>query len=181
MTTHDSYTVVVGGESFETPLRSLGSVRIAYLDFLCDIQLVRACVRELAELLPVRSGAIVVPATGAIPLGFELAALLGRPLVVLRKGRRGYMSPSLSVPVRSIAAEESETLLVETGYLAALRHNPVTLLDTVSSTGSTLRAMRELMAVAGVDVAEAAVAFIEGDLPSADILSLGRLPVFPEP
>jgi adenine/guanine phosphoribosyltransferase-like PRPP-binding protein len=175
----ETYTVTVGDAKFPVPLRSVGSVRIAYLDFLCDLTLVRACVSELAKLLPDRPGAIVVPETGAIPLGFELAVALGRPFVVLRKGHRGYMGQAISVPVTSVAAAGPEALILESSYLATLRRNPVTLLDTVTSSGQTIRAMRKLMDISGVAVADTAVAFIEGTEAVSDVLSLGFLPVFP--
>ena len=174
----DRFTVLIGRESFDTKLRSVGSVRIAYMDFLSDIALIHACADALVKILSPISTAIVVPETGAIPLGFALATKLNRPLVVLRKGHRGYMGPSLSVPVKSVAAERDESLFLEEVYLPTLRLGPVTLIDTVTSSGGTLRSMQALMSVAGVEVAETAVAFTEGEDVPSDVLAVGKLPVF---
>lgn len=175
----DTYTVEVGGERFVVPLRSVGPVRIAYLDFLCDVRLIQAASTAVSDLLPRGDGAIVVPATGAIALGYAVATAAGRPLVVLRKEKRGYMGSVLSVPVESIASSGTETLVLEDVYLPRLQSAPTVLLDTVTTSGGTLRAMRQLMVLAEVSVAATVVVFVEGDEPhGSDILSVGHLPVF---
>lgn len=173
-----THVVEAGGERFEAPIRSVGPVGIAYLDFVCDRRLIRTCASELAGVLPASPGAIVVPATGAIPLGYALAELLDRPLVVLRKGTRAYMDDVIGTRVRSVASATDESLVLESCYLSVLRRHPVTLLDTVTTTGSTLRAMDELMSLAEVPVAEHAVCFVEGDHQEPGLVHLGRLPVF---
>lgn len=174
----DTYTVTIGTESFEVPLRTVGPVRIAYLDFLCDLRLIRTAALAVSELLTPGDGAIVVPATGAIPLGYAVATLTARPFVVLRKGQRGYMGSSVSVPVSSVASTSEETLLLEEQYLHTLRAAPSVLLDTVTTSGNTLRSMRLLMDLAAVPVAATVVAFVEGEGPHDDILRIGTLPVF---
>jgi adenine phosphoribosyltransferase len=175
---HSMFELTVGSKSFTTPLRDVGGVRIAYLDFLCDTALVRACADTMVQFLPARVGAIVVPESGAIPLGFALASTTGRPLVVLRKAVRGYMGPVLSASVRSVSAPHAESLLLETSYLPVLRSSPVTLVDTVASSGNTLRSMNTLMSLAGVVVGESAVAFTEGDQEHGSVMAIGNLPVF---
>ena len=174
------YSLEVEGQKFCVPLVEIGKYRIAYLDFLSDRRLIRTCAKALAERLNKNTGAVVVPATGAIPLGFSVAELLDLPFVVLRKNRRGYMKAALMVQVSSVAALDQEDLLLEDKYIAVLRNKPVNLLDTVTSTGATFRAMEQLMKLANVSIATRAVAFTEGPSdPNGDIVSLGRLPLFP--
>lgn len=89
------------------------------------------------------------------------------------------MGATLSVPVRSVAAPAAESLLVEEVYLPLLRSSAVTLVDTVTSSGATIRAMFELMRISGVQVAESAVGFTEGNSTPPGVVALGHLPVFP--
>jgi adenine phosphoribosyltransferase len=153
---------------------------IAYLDFLCDRELVEATAQALADALgPLDVQCVVAPEVGAIPLCYMVSSRLGVRHVILRKLIRGYMGPTHSAQVRSAAASTQESLLVEDRYLPLLKSSRVALLDTVTTTGSTFKAMTSLMDAQAVNVVARAVAFVEGDLIDAhDYVFLGRLPVF---
>lgn len=174
----EALSISIGDYQQRVPLRQVGDVRIAYLDFLCDRELVAASAKALADQLADDDSAIVVPATGAVPLGYALATLVDRPLVVVRKDRRGYMGDTLGVPVRSVASSDDETLHLERSYVDALRQSGATLVDTVTTSGSTLAAMGALMAAAQVPVHAVAVVFTEGASAPPGVISLGHLPVF---
>ena len=156
------------------------TTRIAYLDFLSDIPLIWACARELrSKLKELKPSTLVAPATGAIPLCFATAHLLNAKMVILRKDSRGYMQGTHSTPVSSVAALSSEQLLIEDRYIPLLQDGPVVLLDSVTTSGSTFKAMNSLMRTIGVKVAAQAVAFIEGDQVVPDnFIHVGRLPIF---
>lgn len=177
-----AYTVRVGDLERAVQLVPVSdTTAIAYLDFLCDRELVEATARELAEVLgPFDVECVVAPEAGAIPLCYVVSTRLEVPHVILRKGVRGYMGSTHSARVRSAAAPSQESLLVEDRHLPLLRSSRVALLDTVTTTGSTFEAMTSLMDAQDVNVVVRAVAFVEGDLLDAsDYVHLGRLPTFP--
>lgn len=180
----DPFPVALPGYERDVALRRAGDTLIAYLDFLNDRQLVRACADQLAERIRDESDAevLVAPEAGAIPLCFLIAERLDLPHVIARKRSREYMPLSaLSVPVQSITALRPEILVLDDLSARRLQGARVALLDTVISTGSTMSAVQELASMSGADVVTRAVAFTEGpqSAAAADVLALGALPVFP--
>ena len=88
------------------------------------------------------------------------------------------MGDTFVVPVRSMASSDEETLHLERTYVDVLRQSGATLVDTVTTSGSTLAAMSALMDVAQVQVHAVAVVFTEGTSAPPGVISLGHLPVF---
>ena len=180
----DPYDVELPGFRRTVALRRAGETLIAYLDFLNDRPLVRACADALAERLAELDDVelLVAPEAGAIPLCFLVAERLDLPHVVARKRSRDYMPMvALSVPVQSITALKPEILVLDSGSAARLQGRRVALLDTVISTGSTMGAVEALAEMAGAQVTRRVVAFTEGDARAEDerLVSLAALPVFP--
>jgi adenine/guanine phosphoribosyltransferase-like PRPP-binding protein len=178
---HDVYLLHIDDWQREVPLVEVApSTHIAYLDFLCDVELIEACANALSkQLQPLRPKTLVAPATGAIPLCFAIARLLNVNMVILRKDSRAHMKQVHAAPVASIAAKTPEQLILEDKYLDGLRGGPVELLDTVATSGSTFRAMEQLMDEVNIKEAARAVAFVEGDsLHPDDFIHIGHLPVF---
>jgi len=178
------YVVRLDGFERTVPLRRAGDTLIAYLDFLNDRELVRACADDLAaRLAPLDDVELLLaPEAGAIPLCFLVAERLDLPHVIARKRSRDYMpSAALSVPVQSITALKPEILVLDEGSAARLHGRRVAVLDTVISTGSTMGAVERLADMAGADVTHRVTAFTEGDSRSDDerLISLGALPVYP--
>jgi adenine/guanine phosphoribosyltransferase-like PRPP-binding protein/SAM-dependent methyltransferase len=157
------------------------SLSIAYLDFLCDRELVEASALALAEALQGKAiEVIVAPAAGAIPLCYALATALKLPYVILRKDERKHSGQAHAVEVKSIAALQTERLILSEKYLDQLRGKKILLLDTVYSSGSTMRAMSELLQNLGLEVSAKAVVFFEGEgeCPDPGVVCLGVLPLF---
>ena len=180
----DYFEVELRGYRRSVALRRAGTTLIAYLDFLNDRPLVRACADSLAERLAASDDVdlLVAPEAGAIPLCFLIAERLDIPHVIARKRSRDYMPmAALSVPVQSITALKPEILVLDADAAAGLHGRRVALLDTVISTGSTMRAVELLAEMAGAQVMRRVVAFTEGDTRADDerLISLGALPVFP--
>ena len=181
MTRRDTYTVDVAGVKRDLPLFEVApGVRIAILNILGDTELVRAAAEALAEKLESLRGDILVTAeTKSIPLVHELANRLELPYVVLRKDYRPYMGEALQVETVSITTGRPQTLYLDEKDRELLKDKRVVLVDDVISTGSTLEAMRQVVAEAGGStVAEAAI-FTEGDKAKwQEIIAVGHLPVF---
>lgn len=179
---HGNHEVHVGDFRRNVPLVEVSSgTWMAYLDFLCDRDLVSACAAGLAEQLSqTQFGCLVAPATGAIPLCFAVAELMDVPYVILVKSKRQYMKDAITTSVRSVAALETESLLLEERYVPLLKAcSPVVLLDTVTTSGATIEAMTSMMKACGTPVAAKVVAFVEGHLvDSSEFVHLGTLPIF---
>jgi adenine phosphoribosyltransferase len=177
----ETYKVDVAGVTRELPLFEVApGVRIAILNILGDIELVRAAADELAGKLEGMNGDVLVTAeTKSIPLVHELATRLSLPYVVLRKQYRPYMGEALEVETLSITTGKPQTLYLDEKDRTLLNGKRVILVDDVISTGSTLEAMRQVVKEAGgTAVAEAAI-FTEGEKATwRDIVAVGHLPVF---
>jgi adenine phosphoribosyltransferase len=155
------------------PLFEVGNgVRIAILNILGDTELVHAAAAALADRVAAFDADVLVTAeTKSIPLVHELAELLALPYVVLRKQYRPYMGDALQVETLSITTGVPQTLYLDEKDRELLKGKRVVLVDDVISTGSTLDAMRKV-------VAEAAI-FTEGDKAKwQEIIAVGHLPVF---
>ncbi len=181
MTDRETYPVEIDGVRRDLPLFEVApGVRIAILNILGDTELVRAAARALAERLGDANAEIFVTAeTKSIPLVHELSSVTGTPYVVLRKQYRPYMGDALEFETHSITTGRPQTLYLDEKDRDALRAMRVLVVDDVISTGSTLDAMRQVVAAAeGSVVAEAAI-FTEGDRAQwQEIVALGHLPVF---
>lgn len=183
----DEYVVAVDGFERAVSLRRAGDALIAYLDFLNDRALVRACADRLAErLAPLARGGeppiLLAPEAGAIPLCFLVAERLDLVHVIARKRSRDYLPHlRLTVPVQSITALAPELLVLDDAAAERIAGRGVVLLDSVYSTGSTLGALERLAEAAGARVVDRAVAFTEGSAPPPGraLIALGHLPVFP--
>lgn len=181
MPERETHTVNVAGVTRHLPLFEVApGVRIAILNILGDVELVRAAAEELAGRLAGMSADVLVTAeTKSIPLVHELAARLDVPYVVLRKQYRPYMGDALEVETLSITTGKPQTLYLDEKDRVLLAGKRVILVDDVISTGSTLEAMREVVSRAGgTAIAETAV-FTEGEKAKwRDIVAIGHLPVF---
>jgi len=181
VTEAETYAVEVEGVKRDLRLFEVApGVRIAILNILGDTELVQAAARGLsAKLKPLHPDVLVTAETKSIPLVHELSAHLGVPYAVLRKHYRSYMGDALEVETLSITTGIPQTLYLDEKDRGLLHGRRVVLVDDVISTGSTLEAMREVVArAAGETIAEAAI-FTEGESAKwANIVALGHLPVF---
>ncbi len=178
------HLLTVGRVERELPVVEIApGLALAVLDILGDTELVEEAARALAarlESLPFT--VVATPETKSIPLAHALSRLLARPYVVFRKQARLYMGETLSVTTRSITAQKEQTLHLSARDRLRLAGASVLLVDDVVSTGSTLEAMRALVARAGGEVIGVAAIATEGD-PEAHpgVVCLAHLPLYTAP
>ena len=181
MTVRDTYAVDVAGVRRDLPIFEVApGVRIAVLNILGDTELVHAAAGALADRLRSIGGEVLVTAeTKSIPLAHELSAHLEVPYVVLRKLYRPYMGEALEVETNSITTGKPQMLYLDEKDRQLLRDKRVVLVDDVISTGSTLEAMRKIIAEAGGTIVAEAAIFTEGErVKWQDVIAVGHLPVF---
>lgn len=176
-----THAVEVAGVRRELPVFEVApGVRIAVLNILGDTELVEAAARGLAVPLTGYDYRVFVTAEAkSIPLVHALSVVTGKPYIVLRKTYKPYMGDALSATTRSITTGDEQTLYLDEKDRALVAEAPIVLVDDVISSGSTLQAMRRIMAHAGSQVVAEAAIFTEGDRADwADVVALGHLPVF---
>jgi adenine phosphoribosyltransferase len=180
MLQRETHTVEVAGLVRHFPLFEVApGVRIAIFNMLGDTYVVKASAAALAEKLKsIEADVLVTAEAKSIPLIYEMSALMGLPYIVLRKAYKSYMGDALKAETVSITTGKTQTLFLDEKDRDFIKHKKVILVDDVISTGSTLAAMRQVVADAGGEVAQIAAVFTEGDLDWTGIIALGNLPVF---
>lgn len=176
-----THTVEVAGLTRHLPLVEVArGVRIALLNILGDVELVRACAHALARKLEgVGYDTLVTAEAKSIPLIHTLAEETSKPYAVLRKNYKTYMGEAISAETVSITTGAPQTLYLDAKDLPLVKGARVVLVDDVVSTGSTQQGMRAVMEKAGAQVVAEAAIFTEGDPAKwQHIYALGHLPVF---
>lgn len=177
----ETYAVTIAGLERHLPLFEVApGVRIAVLNILGDTELVAAAAGALVDRLrSVDYELIITPEAKSIPLAHTMAVLERKPYVVLRKVYKVYMGDTLKAETVSITTGEPQALYLDEKDQALVGGKKVLLVDDVVSTGSTLQGMRQLMSLAGAEVAAEAAVFTEGDPDDwPHVVALGHLPVF---
>ena len=151
--------------------------------FICfgDAELTVACARGLLKLAPAESYDYLLTAEAkSIPLIHEMARQSGaKKYFIARKGPKAYMPDPIHVEDTSITTAGTQRLYLGRDDADMLRGKRVLLMDDVISTGGSLHAMEELVALAGGIVAGRVAVLAEGDAQKReDIKFLAPLPLF---
>ncbi len=151
--------------------------------FICfgDAELTVACARELLKLEPVREyDWLCTEEAKSIPLIHEMARQSGaKKYFIARKGPKAYMPDPIHVEDTSITTAGTQRLFLGRDDAELLRGKRVLLMDDVISTGGSLRAMEELVTLAGGTVTGRVAVLAEGDAAQRrDIRFLAPLPLF---
>jgi adenine phosphoribosyltransferase len=183
MAERETYTVEVAGLTRHFPLFEVApGVRIAIFNMLGDTYVVKAAAAALAERLRGHEADVLVTAEAkSIPLIYEMSALMGLPYVVLRKNYKTYMGEALSAETVSITTGAKQTLFLDEKDQALIQGKRAIVIDDVVSTGSTLEAMRLVLAKANAVVVRVAAVFTEGERDWSGVIALANLPVFVAP
>ena len=151
--------------------------------FICfgDAELTVACARDLLKLVPADSYDYMLTAEAkSIPLIHEMARQSGAEYYCgARRGPKAYMPDPIHVEDTSITTAGTQRLYLGRDDADLIRGKRILLMDDVISTGGSLHAMEELVALAGGTVAGRVAVLAEGAAADrTDIRFLEKLPLF---
>jgi adenine phosphoribosyltransferase len=174
------HRVQIGSLVRELPIFQVApGVKIALFNMLGDTEVVEAAADRLTARMTSAIDVLVAPEVKAVPLGHALAVRTGLPYAVVRKIRKPYMVNCLEAQVVSITTGAPQTLYLDGKDRHLVEGKRVALIDDVISTGSTLRALRLLMAEAQAQIVAEMAVFTEGDAQEwPHVVALGHLPIF---
>lgn len=177
-----TYTIDIAGLTRELPLcKADEDLYFAAFIVFGDAELTVACASELLKLVPQEDYDYLFTAEAkSIPLIHEMARQSGaRKYFIARKGAKNYMPDPLCVEDRSITTKGVQRLYLGRDDAELIRGKRILIMDDVISTGGSLKAMEELIAMAGGTVAGRIACLAEGAAASrTDIKTLGSLPLF---
>lgn len=175
------YALEVAGVKRRLPVLNVSdTLAIAAFIMLGDVELTEACARAMAEKVPRETEVILTAETKGIPFAAALAREMGHThYVVARKSVKAYMEEPIWVDDVSITTKGMQTLCLNKPDIERIRDHNVLLLDDVISTGGSIKALHELVSIAGGTVVGQAAVLAEGDaVHRTDIICLEELPLF---
>ncbi len=154
-------------------------LEVACFVLLGDVELTEKAAALLKEKIPPVDVVITAEIKG-IPIAHELARILGfTKCIVARKSVKPYMTEPVVATINSIRRRQVLCLdKIECDFMKGKR---VLIVDDVISSGESLKALEKLVEMAGGTLVGKAAILVEGDsMERDDIISLGKLPVFPK-
>ncbi|MCR5618017.1 MAG: adenine phosphoribosyltransferase [Clostridiales bacterium] len=176
------YPVEIAGLKRDLPLCKVAD-DLYIAAFICfgDAEVTVACARELLKLVPEDEYDYMFTAEAkGIPLVHEMARQSGADkYFVARKGHKNYMPNPIHVEDRSITTKGVQKLYLGEDDASLIKGKRILLVDDVISTGGSLKAMEELVELAGGKVTGKVTVFAEGEAADrSDIRYLSKLPLF---
>ena len=175
----DTYTLHIAGLTRELPICKVNDhMDIAAFIMFSDVELTEACAAALLKKAPEFDVILTAEAKG-IPLAYEMSRQSGKQWIPARKGVKGYMADPVIVEDQSITTAGTQKLYLGRDDADLICGKRIVLMDDVISTGGSLRAMEDLVALAGGTVVARIAVLAEGDAAKReDIRFLAPLPLF---
>ena len=174
------YELNVAGVKRNLPLCKVNdNLYIAAFVMFGDVELTKACAKELLKIAPEHDIMITAESKG-IPLIYEMARQSGvNNYLLARKGPKLYMQDIITVDVDSITTEKKQILCIGKADADAMRGKRVLVVDDVISTGESLAALSKLVETVGGNIVGKMAVLAEGDaIERHDITCLAPLPLF---
>ena len=175
-----TYPMTIAGVERALPICPLNDkIAIGAFVIFGDPELTTACAEKLLSLAPEYDYVITAEAKG-IPLAHEMGRLAGnRKYFVARKKAKAYMSGVFEVTVQSITTAGEQKLFLDSADAELIKGSKILIVDDVISTGESLRAVEQLVEVAGGMIVGKMAILAEGDAQNReDLIYLEKLPLF---
>ena len=171
--------MTIAGCERELPVCPINkNLDIAAFIMFGDVELTEKVAAELLKKCPEHDIVVTAEAKG-IPLCYEMARQGCRQYIVARKSIKLYMEDPVSVVVKSITTENTQTLYLSKDKCDLMKGKRILIVDDVISTGESLIALEELVNKAGGNIVGRATVLAEGDASKRDdIIFLEPLPLF---
>ena len=169
-----TYPMTVAGLRRDLPIcKVTDDLYIGAFIVFGDAELTVACARELLKLVPAESYDYLFTI-------HEMARQSGaKKYFIARKGPKAYMPDPIHVEDTSITTAGTQRLYLGRDDAELIRGKRILLMDDVISTGGSLHAMEQLVALAGGTVTGRVAVLAEGEAAErSDIKFLEKLPVF---
>ena len=174
------YKMNVAGLTRYLPICPLNDkLSIAGFVIFGDQELTVACARDLLKKAPAYDYIITAESKG-LPLAHEMARQANNSKYILaRKGPKLYMRDLFSVSVNSITTAKEQKLYLDGADATLMKGKRILIVDDVTSTGESLKALEALVEKAGGNVCGRMAILAEGDAQKRqDIIYLEKLPLF---
>ena len=170
-----TYPMTVAGLRRDLPIcKVTDDLYIGAFIVFGDAELTVACARELLKLVRAEDYDYMLTAEAkSIPLSGA------KKYFIARKGPKAYMPDPIHVEDTSITTAGTQRLYLGRDDAELIRGKRILLMDDVISTGGSLHAMEQLVALAGGTVTGRVAVLAEGEAAErSDIKFLEKLPVF---
>ena len=174
------YKMNIAGLERHLPICPLNeNLQIAGFVIFGDPEITTAASAALLEKAPEYDYMISAEAKG-IPLVHEMARLAGNQKYFLaRKAPKLYMTGVFEAVVKSITTEKVQKLYLDVADAELMKGKKILIVDDVISTGESLRAVEELVKLAGGEICGKMAILAEGDATERDdLIYLEKLPLF---
>ena len=177
---NDKYTMTIAGVTRDLPLCKVNdSLYIAAFIMFGDVEMTKACARELLKIAP-EHDIMITAESKSIPLIYEMARQSGADnFIIARKGPKVYMKNVIHTFVNSITTVSQQMLCIGEDDAKALKDKRVLIVDDVISTGESIAAVEKLVNQVGGKIVGKMAVLAEGDsINRKDVIALEKLPVF---
>ena len=176
------YQIEIAGVKRSLPICKVSDdLYIAAFIILGDPELAEVCAKALLEKVDANSYDYIMTAEAkSISLVHEMARQIGATkYIVARKSVKTYMPNPIMVEDQSITTAGKQKLYLGEDDVMLMRGKRILIVDDVISTGGSLKAMEELVQLAGGTVVGRMAVLAEGDAQKrTDIQYLEGLPLF---
>ena len=177
------HNVDLMGVPFMLPLIKINEdTRIAVFDSLSNPRMAELATKELIHKLTkekFKFDVVLTAESKGIPFGMGVANYFNKDLVVLRKSSKPYFSKPFEVSSDTYTSKGTSKLYTDMALKSTLQGKRILVVDDVISTGSSLKAMQQVISEFEAEYAGAIAVFAEGDASlRTDILFIHSLPLF---
>lgn len=146
----DIYNINIGKIRRSLPLVNVGNdKKIAFLNIYGDNELLEECVNQMVEKIPKNIDVIIAPELGGIVLASHISLKSNIPYIAVRKKVRPYMKQPIIRDILSIGTKGVQTLYLDSNDIEKIKGKNVLIIDEVISTGSTVKALNNIVIEAG--------------------------------